>query len=165
MRRHGHVFLRADLGQIEPRILAAISGDAALTAATVDDDMYAPVAARLGVSREIAKVAVLGAMYGQTTGHGATALRGLEREYPVAMAYLDRAARRAESGQDLRTVGGRLVRMSSESADLVPRPTQGPTQGPTPTSVSRAAAQRHEDGTDAMRWSRALLPSSSRHGP
>ncbi len=72
----GHVFVRADLGQIEPRILAAISGDAALTAATVDDDMYAPVAARLGVSRDVAKVAVLGAMYGQTTGLGASALRG-----------------------------------------------------------------------------------------
>jgi DNA polymerase-1 len=147
---HGHIFLRADLGQIEPRILAAISGDAALTAATVDDDMYAPVAARLGVSREIAKVAVLGAMYGQTTGHGATALRGLEREYPVAMAYLDRSARRAESGQDLRTVGGRLVRMSSESADLVPDPeTAAGADADQRASRSRAAA-RGRYGRNAM---------------
>ncbi len=30
----GHVFVRADLGQIEPRILAAVSGDDALAAAT-----------------------------------------------------------------------------------------------------------------------------------
>ena len=36
------------------------------------------------------------------------------------MAYLGRAARQAESGQDLRTVGGRLVRMSSESDDPDP---------------------------------------------
>jgi DNA polymerase-1 len=108
----GHVFVRADLGQIEPRILAAVSGDAALAAATLEPDMYAPVARRLGVSREIAKVAVLGAMYGQTTGHGAAALRGLDAAYPVAMRYLGDAARSAESGNDLRTRGGRLVRMS-----------------------------------------------------
>lgn len=108
----GHAFVRADLGQIEPRILAAVSGDAALAAATHDADMYAPVARRLGVSREIAKVAVLGAMYGQTTGHGAAALRGLDAAYPVAMRYLGDAARSAETGNDLRTRGGRRVRMS-----------------------------------------------------
>jgi DNA polymerase-1 len=108
----GHLFVRADLGQIEPRILAAVSGDAALASATLDSDMYAPVARRLGVSREIAKVAVLGAMYGQTTGHGAAALRGLDAAYPVAMRYLGDAARTAEAGNDLRTRGGRRVRMS-----------------------------------------------------
>ena len=108
----GHAFVRADLGQIEPRILAAVSGDEALAAATIEADMYAPVARRLDVSREIAKVAVLGAMYGQTTGHGAAALRGLDAAYPVAMRYLHDAARSAEAGHDLRTRGGRLVRMS-----------------------------------------------------
>ncbi len=113
----GHVFVRADLGQIEPRILAAVSGDAALAAATQDSDMYAPVAARLGVDRDIAKVAVLGAMYGQTTGRGAEALRGLETNYPVAMAYLSDAARAAEGGNDLRTRGGRLVRMGASDLD------------------------------------------------
>jgi DNA polymerase-1 len=75
----GHVFVRADLGQIEPRVLAAVSGDAALAKATADDDLYLPVASQLGVDRATAKVAVLGAMYGQTTGHGAVALRGLSR--------------------------------------------------------------------------------------
>jgi DNA polymerase-1 len=108
----GHAFVRADLGQIEPRILAAVSGDDSLAEATREADMYAPVAHRLGVSREIAKVAVLGAMYGQTTGHGAAALRGLDAAYPVAMRYLTDAARTAEAGVDLRTRGGRRVRMS-----------------------------------------------------
>jgi DNA polymerase I len=108
----GHAFVRADLGQIEPRILAAVSGDVALAEATLEADMYAPVAQRLGVSREIAKVAVLGAMYGQTTGHGAAALRGLDAAYPVAMRYLADAARSAEAGVHLRTRGGRRVRMS-----------------------------------------------------
>lgn len=137
----GHVFVRADLGQIEPRILAAVSGDGALAAATLDDDMYAPVAARLGVAREVAKVAVLGAMYGQTTGHGAAALRGLEREYPVAMAYLDRAARQAESGHDLRTVGGRLVRMSSDSDGAFANGSE-PGSVPDPEADHRVARSR-----------------------
>jgi DNA polymerase-1 len=106
-----HVFVRADLGQIEPRILASVSGDRALAAATQRDDMYAPVAVQLGVDRATAKVAVLGAMYGQTTGHGAAALRGLEKAYPMAMRYLDEADRSGQVGRDVRTDGGRLVRM------------------------------------------------------
>jgi DNA polymerase-1 len=109
----GHVFVRADLGQIEPRVLAAVSGDAALARATVDDDMYAPVATALGVDRPTAKVAVLGAMYGQTTGHGAQALRRLESAYPVAMRYLSDADLAGQHGRDLRTYGGRLIRTGS----------------------------------------------------
>jgi DNA polymerase I len=113
----GHVFVRADLGQIEPRVLAAVSGDERLAAATQDDDMYAPVAARLHVEREIAKIAVLGAMYGQTTGKGAEALAGLEREYPVAMGYLRAADEAAQGGNDLYTYGGRRIRMSGAVGD------------------------------------------------
>jgi DNA polymerase I len=109
----GHVFIRADLGQIEPRVLAAISGDVRLARASEEDDLYAPVAKQLGVDRPIAKVAVLGAMYGQTTGEGARALRRLEATYPVAMNYLSDAARSGQAGRDLRTYGGRLVKMGS----------------------------------------------------
>lgn len=127
----GCVFVRADLGQIEPRILAAVSGDMALAKATADDDLYLPVAAQLGVERATAKVAVLGAMYGQTTGHGAVALRGLELAYPVAMRYLTEADLSGQVGRDIRTYGGRLVRMgSATSSELNDR-----------DSRSRAAAQ------------------------
>jgi DNA polymerase I len=108
----GHLFVRADLGQIEPRVLAAVSADAALAAATAADDMYLPVAAQLGVDRPTAKVAMIAAMYGQTTGHGGTAGRRMRSAYPVAMGYLDTADRSAQAGQDLRTYGGRLIRMS-----------------------------------------------------
>jgi DNA polymerase-1 len=114
----GHVFVRADLGQIEPRVLAAVSGDAALAAATAEDDMYAPVAGQLGVDRETAKVAVLGAMYGQTTGHGAQVLRRLERAYPVAMGYLEDAARAGQAGRSVRTYGGRFIPMGSGDHEL-----------------------------------------------
>lgn len=112
----GHAFVRADLGQIEPRVLAAVSGDAALARATIADDMYAPVAEDLGVDRETAKVAVLGAMYGQTTGRGAQVLRRLEAAYPVAMAYLADAARAGEAGRSLRTYGGRLIATGSATS-------------------------------------------------
>jgi DNA polymerase-1 len=107
----GHVFVRADLGQIEPRVLAAGAADDALAAASAADDMYAPIAGQLGVDRATAKVAVLGAMYGQTTGHGASALRRLKAAYPVAMAYLEEGDRAGRLGEPLRTYGGRRIRM------------------------------------------------------
>jgi DNA polymerase I len=109
----GHVFVRADLGQIEPRVLAVVSSDPALAAATRADDLYAPVARELGVDRDTAKVAVLGAMYGQTTGRGGDMRRRLTAAYPVAMAYLDDADHRARAGRPLRTYGGRAVPVGS----------------------------------------------------
>ncbi|MEO5723057.1 MAG: DNA polymerase, partial [Ilumatobacteraceae bacterium] len=112
---NGRVFVRADLGQIEPRVLAAVSGDPLLAAATAAPDLYAPIAEQLGVARSIAKVAVLGAMYGQTTGRGADALRSLDRAYPVAMTYLREASVAGRSGRNLRTFGGRLIRLDSSS--------------------------------------------------
>ena len=105
----GHALVRADLGQIEPRVLAVVSGDTAFAAATQADDLYAPVAQRLGVERPVAKVAVLAAMYGQRSGAAGEALKGLERAYPVAMALLDRAYDAGRRGEPLRTYGGRLV--------------------------------------------------------
>jgi len=123
----GRMFIRADLGQIEPRVLAAVSGDRALVTAARSDDLYAPVAEQLGVDRPVAKVAVLGAMYGQTTGHGAQALRRLNAAYPVAMAYLDAADRAGRAGRDLRTYGGRRIVLA-------------PSPGQEPRSSSRVAA-------------------------
>ncbi len=134
----GMVFVRADLGQIEPRVLAVVSADRALAAAAGEDDMYAPVAAQLDVDRATAKTAVLGAMYGATTGHGAQALRRLDASYPVAMAYLAGAARQAEAGRDLRTYGGRLIRMGPAGA------------GGSSTEASGAVAARGRYGRNAV---------------
>ena len=111
MAEPGHVFVHADLGQIEPRVLAAVSGDVQLAAATASHDLYAPIAERLGVARPVAKVAVLAAMYGQTSGTAGEALRGLENAYPVAMQFLRNADRSGQAGRDVRTYGGRMVRM------------------------------------------------------
>lgn len=127
----GHVLVRADLGQIEPRILAAVSGDEALIEATQGDDLYLPVARRLGVDREIAKLAVLGAMYGATTGQSAGALTGLRQSYPVAMGLLEEAAEAGKRGDDVITSGGRRVRMWVDGSD----------DGDLDRAVSQAAAR------------------------
>jgi DNA polymerase family A len=132
----GHMFVRADLGQIEPRVLAAVSGDSALAAATQADDMYLPVAAELGVDRPTAKVAMIAAMYGQTTGHGGQAGRRMRAAYPVAMAYLDSADRSARAGRALRTYGGRLIPM------LAGVPADGASGTPGEGRASRADAAR-----------------------
>jgi DNA polymerase-1 len=108
----GRVFVRGDLGQVEPRVLAAVSGDPALAVAAAQDDMYAPVAVQLRCDRPTAKVAVLAAMYGQTSGTAGAALRDMDRAYPTAMAYLRAAEEAGRTGTDLRTYGGRLLRLA-----------------------------------------------------
>lgn len=105
----GHLFVRADLGQIEPRVLAVVSGDPALIAATAQEDLYRTVADQLRVERPIAKVAVLSAMYGGAAGQAAAALEGLDRTYPTAMAYLRAAQATGETGGSVTTYGGRLI--------------------------------------------------------
>ena len=168
----GHLLVRADLGQIEPRVLAAVSGDSALTAATTADDMYLPVAAELGVDRPTAKVAMIAAMYGQTTGHGGEAARRMRGAYRVAMGYLDAADRSARAGRDVRTHGGRLVRMSGG------RGVGGPGGRPGPLRAQRGhpgrgggAVQdvgRHRPGQDrAARRADRPLPArrAARAGP
>jgi DNA polymerase-1 len=107
----GFVFVRSDLGQIEPRVLAAVSGDMNFARATQADDLYAPVAATLKVERPVAKIAVLAAMYGQTSGAAGEALKGLERAYPTAMAYLRRAYDSGVAARAIRTYGGRRIPM------------------------------------------------------
>jgi DNA polymerase-1 len=157
----GHVFIRADLGQIEPRVLAAVSGDRALIAATEADDLYLPVARALNVDRPTAKVAMIAAMYGQTTGHGGQAAKRMKAAYPVAMAYLDEADRRARAGQDLRTCGGRLVRMSGGGD---PRPPTGQPPAAHPLAPQPPVAQPSTAQPPAARESAARIAGRGRYG-
>lgn len=115
-----HVLVRADLGQVEPRVLAVVSADPDFAAATAEDDLYATVAAQLHLDRPAAKIAVLAAMYGQTSGPAADALRRMERTYPRALEYLRDAAERGERGEPVLTYGGRFVR-GREAADQAGR--------------------------------------------
>ncbi|MFI6996687.1 bifunctional 3'-5' exonuclease/DNA polymerase [Nocardia sp. NPDC050175] len=114
----------ADAAQMEPRILAAISRDPGLMeVAGRGEDLYADLAARaFGGDRAQAKIALLGAIYGQTSGDALTHMAELRRRYPIAMAYVDEAARAGEQGRLVRTWLGRTCPPASvtspEQAEL-----------------------------------------------
>jgi DNA polymerase-1 len=98
----------ADAGQLEPRILAAVSADAGLARAAGTGDLYAALAAEsFRGDRPLAKLALLGAMYGQTGGNAAPALAALRQSYPKAWAYVETAARTGETGGLVRSWLGR----------------------------------------------------------
>jgi DNA polymerase-1 len=104
----GWTFVVADAGQLEPRILAAVSDDRRLAKAAAAGDLYAALAAdAFDGDRAKAKVALLGAMYGQTGGDAAPALAALRRFYPAAWDLVEEAARTGETGGLVRTWLGR----------------------------------------------------------
>ena len=89
----------ADAGQLEPRVLAAVSGDGGLARAAAEGDLYAALAAEaFDGDRAAAKLALLGAMYGQTSGGIGPLLAVLRKRFPLAMAYVEDAARTGERG-------------------------------------------------------------------
>lgn len=99
----------ADADQMEPRVLAAISRDPSLMeVAGRPGDLYQAVSERaFSGDRDQAKIAVLGAVYGQTSGDGLKNLAALRRRFPKAVAYVDEAARAGEEGRLVRTWLGR----------------------------------------------------------
>ncbi|HQJ34906.1 MAG TPA: bifunctional 3'-5' exonuclease/DNA polymerase [Rhodoglobus sp.] len=98
----------ADASQLEPRILAALSGDRGMVQAGAAGDLYAGIVASGAVeTRDQAKVAMLGAMYGATTGESGRLMPRLERAYPKAIALVEEAARAGERGEIVTTRLGR----------------------------------------------------------
>ena len=119
----GWTFVVADAGQLEPRVLAAVAGDPRLADAAGAGDLYAALAAdAFSGDRARAKVAMLGAMYGQTGGAAVPALAALRARFPIAWEYVERAARTGEGGGLVRSWLGRTCppagdeRMSGEQA-------------------------------------------------
>jgi DNA polymerase family A len=104
----GWRFVVADAGQLEPRVLAAVSGDQRFAAAAAAGDLYAALAAdSFDGDRAKAKVALIGAMYGQTGGNAIPALAVLRQRYPVAFDFVETAARIGETGGLVRSWLGR----------------------------------------------------------
>lgn len=98
----------ADASQLEPRILAALSGDRAMAEAGQAKDMYAAIVASGAVAtRDKAKVAMLGAMYGATTGESGRLMPALTKAYPRAIGLVESAARAGERGDIVTTRLGR----------------------------------------------------------
>lgn len=98
----------ADVAQLEPRVLAAMASDTALATAARDRDLYAGVVdSGVVATRAEAKIALLGAMYGATTGDSGRLLPRLRAAYPRAMALVDEAARVGDDGGIVSTWLGR----------------------------------------------------------
>jgi DNA polymerase I len=129
----GHVLVVADAAQLEPRILAAVSKDPALTELSTGPDLYAALAADgFGGDRRHAKLAMLGAMYGQTSGEAARLMATMRVRYPAAVHHVEAGALRGETGAVVQSVLGRacpppsdawrrLVGAGSDSARRVAR--------------------------------------------
>ncbi|MFE0789597.1 bifunctional 3'-5' exonuclease/DNA polymerase [Streptomyces mutabilis] len=118
----GWVLVVADADQMEPRVLAAISRDPGLMeVAGRESDLYQSVSDRaFSGDRAQAKLAVLGAVYGQTSGDGLKNLAALRRRFPRAVAYVDDAARAGEEGRLVRTWLGRTCPPAAGAVDEAP---------------------------------------------
>ncbi len=109
----GWTFVVADAAQLEPRVLAGMAADEAMAAAGRGADgrgvdMYAGiVASGVVATRELAKVGMLGAMYGGTTGSSGQVLPRLAKAFPRSLAFVDEAAQAGERGEVVTTHLGR----------------------------------------------------------
>lgn len=104
----GWRFVVADAAQLEPRILAAVSGDEAMAVAGRAADMYEGIVATGAVeTRTHAKYGMLGAMYGGTQGVSGQVLPQLRRAFPAAIGLVERAAEVGERGGQVTTWLGR----------------------------------------------------------
>ncbi|WP_344335514.1 bifunctional 3'-5' exonuclease/DNA polymerase [Brevibacterium salitolerans] len=104
----GWKLVSADVAQLEPRVLAAMAGDRAMAQAAAGADLYSGIVATGAVSsRDEAKTAVLGAMYGGTTGASGVLVPRLRGAFPAAMGLVDRAAALGERGDVVSTWLGR----------------------------------------------------------
>ncbi|MGY1802414.1 bifunctional 3'-5' exonuclease/DNA polymerase [Blastococcus sp. SYSU D00922] len=104
----GWRFVVADVAQLEPRVLAAMSGDTAMAEAARARDLYEGMVASGAVaSRADAKVGMLGAMYGGTRGESGRMMPRLTRRYPRAIGLVEEAARAGERGEVVHTLLGR----------------------------------------------------------
>ena len=104
----GWVFVVADVAQLEPRVLAGMSGDRALARSARGADLYQGMVDDGAVaSRKDAKLGLLGAMYGATSGESGRMVAGLTRRYPHAFGLVEEAARAGERGEVVRTLLGR----------------------------------------------------------
>ncbi|MGW4487936.1 bifunctional 3'-5' exonuclease/DNA polymerase [Amycolatopsis sp. NPDC004368] len=110
----------ADAAQLEPRVLTALSGDRRLAEVSAATDLYARLAEALfsgaryvpppsGSSddRSRAKIAMLSAMYGGTSGEAGPLLALLRQRFPDAVSYVEQAAAAGERGERVRSRLGR----------------------------------------------------------
>ncbi len=138
----GWMLVVADASQLEPRILAALSGDAAMIAAGAAGDMYEGIVASGAVdTREHAKLGMLGAMYGGTSGESGRMLPRLARAYPRAIGLVEDAARAGERGERVSTRLGRTSPVPDAAWQQTQRDGQGEVATPATATIARTQAR------------------------
>lgn len=129
----------ADAAQLEPRVLAAMSGDEAIARAGRAHDLYQGMVDSGAVeTRSQAKYGMLGAIYGGTTGESGRMRPRIERAFPRAMAFVEAAARAGEAGDSVVTWLGR---------------TSPPRRG-TGYDETRSDDERARERSDGRAWGR-----------
>ncbi|MET9899867.1 bifunctional 3'-5' exonuclease/DNA polymerase [Streptomyces sp. NPDC006446] len=143
----------ADADQMEPRVLAAISRDPGLMeVAGRESDLYQSVSDRaFSGDRAQAKLAVLGAVYGQTSGDGLKNLALLRRRFPKAVAYVDDAARAGEEGRLVRTWLGRTCPPAAGAGEDSGEEAGMPQDGPVDTPVDQGWVQGYASSDSRAR--------------
>jgi DNA polymerase I len=105
----------ADAAQLEPRVLAALSRDERLAEFSADVDLYAGLAKdTFDGDRGKAKIAMLSAMYGGTSGGAGPLLALLRKRFPTAVGHVEQAAQAGELGRMVRSQLGRTSPVPSE---------------------------------------------------
>ncbi|MBO0920099.1 bifunctional 3'-5' exonuclease/DNA polymerase [Cellulomonas sp. zg-ZUI222] len=135
----------ADASQLEPRVLAAMSGDRAMAEAARGSDLYQRIAdAGTVPTRTDAKYALLGAIYGATTGAAGMLMPRLTRAYPQAVALVEAAARAGERGEPVSTWLGRTS--PPASAAFLDRLGSAGAEGADPDDVRDARRRARDRG-------------------
>nr|WP_216648113.1 bifunctional 3'-5' exonuclease/DNA polymerase [Isoptericola chiayiensis] len=138
----GWTLVVADAAQLEPRVLAAMAGDEPMAAAGRDGDLYAGIVATGAVaSREHAKVGMLGALYGGTTGVSGQVLPRLRRTFPRAMGLVEDAAVTGERGGVVTTWLGRSSPPPGQAWDAAQSGALGDGAAPDAATLARSSAR------------------------
>jgi DNA polymerase-1 len=135
----------ADAAQLEPRILTGLAGDQKMAQAGRGDLYEGIVASGAVATRSEAKVAMLGAMYGATSGDGGRLMPRLTRAFPRAIALVEAAARDGERGEIVSTRLGR----SSPPPSAAWRQVQADASG-----MDASDADRKRATSEARSWGR-----------
>ncbi|MEV7180014.1 bifunctional 3'-5' exonuclease/DNA polymerase [Kitasatospora sp. NPDC093679] len=154
----------ADAAQLEPRVLAALSGDAGLARTAAQGDLYEALAATaFHGDRSKAKLGLLGAMYGQTSGDIGPLLATLRRRYPAAMGYVEAAARTGEDGGVVRSRLGRTCPPpSADWLDLTEAPETAGEAGGRSARARGRFTRNFVIQASAADWALALLAALRR---
>ncbi|WP_435875754.1 bifunctional 3'-5' exonuclease/DNA polymerase [Nonomuraea wenchangensis] len=149
----GWTLVVADAAQLEPRVLAAMAGDVGLARAAGEIDLYSALATSFGGQRDHAKIAMLSAMYGGTSGDASKLLAVMRQRFPKAYQFVEDAAKAGEEGRLVRSWLGRTSPPpSARWRELV----SGPEGGRAARDRGRFTRNFVVQGT-AAEWALALL--------